>query len=78
MRNDWGHKITELIKPGGYLVALIFPLDSPSDRGPPFFVQLEHYLEVLGQGWEMIVDEVPKTSYKTHVGRERLVVWKRA
>ncbi|EIN10667.1 S-adenosyl-L-methionine-dependent methyltransferase [Punctularia strigosozonata HHB-11173 SS5] len=77
MRNDWGKKMRELVKPGGVLITLIFPIDPPQDVGPPFFVRPEHYLEPLGEGWEKVIDEVPEVSSENHVGRERLVVWRR-
>ena len=66
-----------LIKPGGYLIALIYPIDPETEHGPPFYVRSEHYVEQLGLGWEKVYDAVPAVSYITHVGRERLVVWKR-
>ncbi|KAI0685916.1 S-adenosyl-L-methionine-dependent methyltransferase [Cytidiella melzeri] len=37
MRTDWARKMAELIKPGGYLITLVFPLDPPQEHGPPFF-----------------------------------------
>ncbi|KAK7046729.1 S-adenosyl-L-methionine-dependent methyltransferase [Favolaschia claudopus] len=76
-RAEWGKQMNNLIKPGGYLITLVFPLDPESDVGPPWFVRPEHYLAPLGDGWEKIVDRVPKCSSETHVGRERLVVWKK-
>jgi len=77
MRPDWGKQMTKLIKRGGFLITLMFPLDPPQDYGPPYFVRPNHYEEVLGTKWEKIVDEVPSFSSPTHVDRERLVVWKR-
>jgi methyl halide transferase len=77
MRKDWGQKIASLIKPGGYLVTLVFPIDPPQDHGPPFFVRPEHYVEVLGDGWTKVLDKVPERSSESHVNRERMIVWKR-
>lgn len=76
-RGEWGQVMSRLVKQGGYLVTLIFPLDSPQDYGPPWFVRPEHYLEPLGDGWEKVLDKVPEVSLPSHQGRERLVVWKR-
>ena len=60
------------------MITLIYPLDSPRDIGPPFYVQPEHYIEPLGiQNWEKLIDKVPEVSSEAHVGRERLVVWKK-
>lgn len=77
MRADWGRQMNALVKPGGYLITLIFPIDPPKDTGPPFFVRPEHYIEPLGKDWEKVIDKVPEVSSEEHVGRERLVVWKK-
>ncbi|KAJ6499573.1 S-adenosyl-L-methionine-dependent methyltransferase [Mycena vitilis] len=76
-RNEWGAQMNALIKPGGYLITLVFPLEPKSDVGPPFFVRPEHYHAPLGDGWEKVVDRVPTVSSPTHVGKEHLVVWKK-
>lgn len=66
-----------LVKPGGYLITLVFPLDEETDSGPPWFVRPVHYIAPLGDGWEKVVDRVPASSSPAHVGREHLVVWKK-
>ncbi|THH08547.1 hypothetical protein EW146_g8952 [Bondarzewia mesenterica] len=76
-RKDWGRQMNALTKPGAYLVTLVFPLGlDPDGEGPPHYVELEHYDELLS-GWTKVLDEVPKVSNPTHVGRERIVVWKK-
>jgi methyl halide transferase len=75
MRKDWGLQMRALTKPGGYLVALVYPMEPKNELGPPFFVRPEHYTEHLGEGWRKVLDEEPTTSLPSHVGRERLVVW---
>jgi hypothetical protein len=69
--------MNSLIKSGGYLITLVYPLDPETDVGPPWFVLPEHYLAPLGDGWEKVVDRIPTRSSPTHLGRERLVVWKK-
>ncbi|KAJ7660031.1 S-adenosyl-L-methionine-dependent methyltransferase [Mycena rosella] len=76
-RQEWGSQINSLIKSGGYLITLVFPLVPETDVGPPWFVRPEHYLAQLGEAWEKVVDRVPTTSSPTHVGKERLIVWKK-
>ncbi|KAJ7151030.1 S-adenosyl-L-methionine-dependent methyltransferase [Mycena filopes] len=76
-RPEWGTQMNALIKPGGYLITLVFPLDPETDVGPPWFVRPEHYVGPLGDGWEKVVDREPTSSSTGHVGRERLVVWKK-
>ncbi|KAJ7598710.1 S-adenosyl-L-methionine-dependent methyltransferase [Mycena floridula] len=78
LRPAWGSQMRALVKPGGYLITLIYPIvPEPYLDGPPFYVQPEHHVEVLGEGWEKIVDRVPTSSIESHVGKERIVVWKR-
>ncbi|KAG2146315.1 S-adenosyl-L-methionine-dependent methyltransferase [Suillus clintonianus] len=77
MRPDWGRQMTKLVKTGGFLITLVFPIDPQVDHGPPFFVRPNHYEEVLGSAWEKVIDEVPTESSPTHVNRERMIVWKR-
>ncbi|KZT02033.1 thiol methyltransferase 1 [Laetiporus sulphureus 93-53] len=77
-RPEWGRQMRDLIKPGGYLITLVFPImDQPLDVGPPFFVRPEHYVEVLGDGWEKVLDRVPENSQETHKDKERLIVYRR-
>lgn len=76
-RNEWGQQMRTLIKPGGYLITLIYPIDPQTPTGPPYFVRPDHYFEPLGDGWIKVVDRIPENSLKSHIGREHLVVWKR-
>ena len=77
MRKEWGSKMRDLLKPGGFLITLVFPMDPPQDYGPPFYVRPEHYVEVLGNHWEKVYDKVPERSSETHIGREQLVVYRK-
>ncbi|EGO01753.1 hypothetical protein SERLA73DRAFT_70920 [Serpula lacrymans var. lacrymans S7.3] len=78
-RNEWGRQISALIKPGGYLITLIFPLGLPLEdyHGPPFHVEPEDYIEPLGQGWEKVYDKIPGIVREGREGTERMVVWRR-
>ena len=48
-RKKWAQRYTQLIKPGGQLATLIFPVDASKDRneGPPFPVTPELYADLL-------------------------------
>lgn len=78
-RNEWGQQMNKLVKPGGYLITLIYPLGIPEDckTGPPYRVAPADYIEPLGSGWEKVLDKVPEVSFEANVGRERMVVWKK-
>ncbi|KAL7282129.1 hypothetical protein ACG7TL_003598 [Trametes sanguinea] len=77
MRQAWGKQISRLVKPGGYLITLIFPILPYTDAGPPFYVRSEHYEAILGHEWEKILDTIPKKTLESHVGKERMLVWKK-
>ncbi|PIL27211.1 hypothetical protein GSI_10355 [Ganoderma sinense ZZ0214-1] len=76
-RADWGRQMKKLVKPGGFLITLVFPIDGDSGTGPPFYVRAEHYEEVLGEGWTVVADRVPEISLESHKGRERMIVRRR-
>lgn len=67
-----------LVKPGGYLITLVFPLAPEEyEGGPPFYVNVEYYAKVLGDGWEKVVDKIPDVSSERHVGLDRMIVWRK-
>ncbi|KAJ3979916.1 S-adenosyl-L-methionine-dependent methyltransferase [Lentinula detonsa] len=84
----WGSQINSLIKPGGYLITLMFPQVPPRDpqpytTGPPFYSNFASYEEVLragGSQWEVVLDKIPDdaTLLDAHKGKDRIVVWKRS
>ncbi|KAE9389993.1 S-adenosyl-L-methionine-dependent methyltransferase [Gymnopus androsaceus JB14] len=79
-RSLWGTQMRALVKPGGYLITLMFPLVSePFDNGPPFYTDFDSYKEALGDGWEVVLDKIPDdaTLAERHKGKDRVVVWKR-
>lgn len=66
-----------LIKSGGYLITLVYPMDGDRKGGPPFSVDIPSYDAVLGSGWEKVLDKVPEEVTGSSVGRMRLVIWKK-
>jgi hypothetical protein len=64
--------MNKIVKPGGYLVTLVFPMDEVRSDGVPVHPDQLHGL--LGDAWEVVLDEVPKNSIPSHVGRERMIV----
>jgi hypothetical protein len=69
--------MASLLKAGGYLITLVYPILPQQDGGPPYYVRVEHYAQVLGENFVKVLDQVPETSDDGHVGKERLVVWRR-
>ena len=76
-----------LIKPGGYLITLMYPVETTPPptvlEGPPYHVRFEDYAEVLkeGEAFVRVIDHIPESSNAhdagRHKGRDRLVVWRR-
>jgi len=77
LREGWGKQMRDLVKPGGYLITLAFPLDGDRKGGPPYSVNLPAYVAVLGEGWEKVLDKIPDEVVGTSVGRMRLVIYKK-
>lgn len=70
MRKEYGKAMSKLLKPGGLLVGLFFPLTHEGDN-PPFVVTKEEVRSAL-EGFD-IIEENPKESVKPRAGREFLV-----
>lgn len=83
LREPWGARMRELVKPGGILITQVYPIDGPRTGGPPYSVSVDLVRDSLQRGgtgepfWDQVADMVPKNSMPDHGGRERLVVWKR-
>jgi hypothetical protein len=82
-REDWAATWSHLIKPGGTLITLMYPVDPTRDPnvGPPFPVTPELYHKLLSaSGFEcMSVEAVPpELSHSGREGKEYLGLWKRS
>jgi len=78
IRVDWGKQMAKLIKPGGYLITIVYPLlPYVEPTGPPYYIRPEHYEELLNSNFVKVLDKVPEKSSPSHQGKERLVIWKR-
>ncbi|KAG0240856.1 hypothetical protein BGW41_006611 [Actinomortierella wolfii] len=76
MREAWAKKMAELIHPGGVLITLIYPLREPDEFGPPFYVTVDAYRNLLQDNFEnLLLDEC--TSFPRRQGMEKIAVWRR-
>jgi len=80
LRPSWGSQMTYLVKRGGYLVTLMWPMDGDRPNGPPYSINSNDYIEVLqgnsvSKPWTKVYDE--PTSTPDRKGTERIAVWKR-
>jgi len=81
LRPDWAQRMTELVKPGGYLICLEFPLyKDRSLPGPPWGLEGVHE-ELLSEhnGGKFVREEYirPKRSYEVSKGTDMLSIWRR-
>lgn len=79
LRPAWGAQMSSLLKPGGLLITLVYPILQPTDTGPPYFVRPEHYdAPLAAEGhFSKIWDRKPAKSSPSHEGIEQVLVWRR-
>ncbi|CAL1404738.1 unnamed protein product [Linum trigynum] len=77
MRPEWAQKTSELLKPDGELLTLIFPIDDHVG-GPPYKVSVSDYEEVLHpMGFKAVSIVDNEMAVGPRKGREKLGRWKR-
>ncbi|KAE8265839.1 hypothetical protein A4X09_0g6507 [Tilletia walkeri] len=78
-RTRWAETYARVVKPGGVLIALVWPIKGPDagPEGPPFNVAPEHYKELLSDAFELKWEGIPARQKDTHVNKEQVQVWKR-
>lgn len=72
--------VTRLIRPGGHLITLVFPINPAADPtvGPPYPISVDLLRSFLPEDtWEKVLDEVPKSLSKMLEGATRIAVWKK-
>lgn len=78
MRLAWAQRIRDLLKPGGELITLMFPI-SDHVGGPPFKVSISDYEEVLlPMGFRAVSIVDNEMAIGPRKGREKLGRWKRS
>ncbi|KAM0791665.1 hypothetical protein ACM66B_006101 [Microbotryomycetes sp. NB124-2] len=77
LRKPWADRYADLIRPGGVLITLVFPIDGDRPGGPPFSVSEVAYDQILSPNFDKIYSAEPGESAEGHEGRERMVVWRR-
>ena len=72
-RAEYAAALHDALRPGGVLVALLFPVER-REEGPPFGVDESEITGVLGAGMELVHLETPASSVEPRRGRERLAI----
>jgi methyl halide transferase len=65
-----------ILKPGGYFLGLIFPID-PRPGGPPFSIDPEEFSAMMRERFIPVRDEFPAASIKPRAGKEMLAIWRK-
>jgi len=75
-RAEYASSLSRSIRPGGLLIALLFPVGE-KEGGPPYAVQEPEIEGVIGLGLELIHLENPALSVGGREDRERLAVFRK-
>jgi len=73
-RAEYAASLRAALRPGGRLVALLFPVGE-REGGPPFAVDESEIAGVLGAGLDLLHCETPAASASGREGRERLAIY---
>ena len=77
-RKEYEIIVRTILKPGGKLVGLWFPLDkSQEEGGPPFGTTIDEVKSIFNSGWKIEKEEFPSQSVEPRKGREKLIIFKK-
>ena len=77
-RFEYDRVIWQLLKPGGKLLGLFFPLDKDVEEGgPPWGVNISELHKLFSLHWDLESEEMPKESIEPRADREVLMIWKK-
>lgn len=75
-RDEYVRAIHEILKPGGHLIALFFPIDDRTG-GPPFPMRHDEIDQRFFPYFSPILDEAPSDSVPKRLGKERFVIFQK-
>lgn len=76
-RKDYGAMARRLLRPGGFLIALAFPLDKMDGGGPPFRMTVEDVSGALGPGFRLWVNQQVFHNGSGRIWSSRWAEWER-
>ena len=77
-RKAYHDLVYNLLKPGGTIIGLWFPIGkSLSEGGPPFAVSEKEVKLLFNYKWDMKKEEFPNDSIESRLGREKLIIFKK-
>ena len=77
-RKEYETLVRTILKPGGKLIGLWFPLDkSQEEGGPPFGTTIDEVKSIFNSGWKIEKENFPSQSVEPRKGREKLIIFKK-
>ncbi|PWN98932.1 S-adenosyl-L-methionine-dependent methyltransferase [Tilletiopsis washingtonensis] len=78
LHDKWAQAYTRLIKPGGKLLALVYPIQGDRPGGPPYSVDPERYKQLLSPAFELEHQAPPLVrGQDREEGLEQIMIWRR-
>ena len=78
-RKEYEILVRTILKSGGKLVGLWYPLDkSQEEGGPPWGTTIDEVKSTFNSGWEIEKEEFPSQSVQPRKGREKLIIFKKS
>jgi len=75
-RQEYERLVYKILKPGGKLIGLWFPLDKTiEDEGPPWGITIDEVKSIFKNGWIIEREEFPEISIRTRKNREKLIIF---
>ena len=76
-RKEYEIIVKGILKLGGHLVGLWFPLDKDiKEEGPPYGTTIDEVKSIFRTGWEVTREEFSEYSIKPRKGREKLIIFR--
>ena len=77
-RNEYEYLVRGILKYGGHIIGLWFPLDKLlSAGGPPYGTSVDDVKSLFSSNWEIKKEEFSEHSIKPRRGREKLMIFKK-
>lgn len=79
MRDAWAKEMSLLVKPGKFLLTMVFPIRPYTDdpTNPPYHVDPDHVTNLLTDSFELVDDVLVPDNYAWRPTFERLMLWRR-
>jgi len=77
-RKEYERLVYKILKPGGKMIGLWFPLDkSMADGGPPWGITIDEVKSIFKNGWIIEKEEFPEISIQQRKNREKLIIFEK-